>query len=234
MLWYKTWLETRSRFLIALVGCTVLCVQLVRTVPRSAAPDEPFLMLRGVHVALVFVWTMGVTLLFMGGLLRERALASSSFTLSLPVSRFRLMSVRVGMGLVQALALAVFPWIGMLVAAHVAINANSLSLAGFQIFLLLGGGIVFMATSLLVSSLVEGEYTAPIVSFGGTIMLVYALSGKRLSPYSPWTFMMGMRYFHHQTPLVVQPIPWIYAGAFLAIAALVTLVSIKVIQQRDF
>jgi len=138
------------------------------------------------------------------------------------------------MGLVQALALAIFPWIGMLIAAHVAINATSLSLAGFQIFLLLGGGIVFMTMSLLISSLVEGEYTAPIVSFGATVMLVYELSGKRLSPYSPWTFMMGVGYFHHQTPLVFQPVPWIYAGAFLAIGALVTLVSIKVIEQRDF
>jgi hypothetical protein len=53
MLWYKAWLETRSRFLIALVGCTVLCVQLVRTVPRTAEADEPFLLLRGVHFTLV-------------------------------------------------------------------------------------------------------------------------------------------------------------------------------------
>jgi ABC-2 type transport system permease protein len=234
MLWYKAWLETRSRFLIALVGCTVLCVQLVRIVPRTAGPDETFLLLRGVHFTLVFVWTMGVTLLFIGGLLRERAVGSSSFTLSLPVSRFRLMSVRVGMGIVEALALAVIPWAGMLVAAHVAIKVTSLSLAGFQIFLLLGGGIVFMMTSLLVSSLVEGEYTAPIVSFGATIMLVYALSSKRLSPYSPWTFMMGIGYFHRQTPLAIPPIPWIYAGAFLAIAALIAIVSIKVIQRCDF
>jgi len=25
MLWYKAWLETRSRFILALVGCTALC-----------------------------------------------------------------------------------------------------------------------------------------------------------------------------------------------------------------
>jgi hypothetical protein len=144
------------------------------------------------------------------------------------------MSVRLGVGLMQAVALAIFPWIGMLVAAHVPINVSSLSLAGFQIFLLLGGGIVFMATSLLISSLVEGEYTAPVVSFGGIVLVVYALSGKRLSPYSPWTFMTGIGYLPHRTPLVVEPIPWIHAGAFLVVAALMTLVSINVIRRHDF
>jgi hypothetical protein len=234
MLWYKAWLETRSRFLIALVGCTVLCVQLVRITPQIGEPNEGLVMLHGFNAALVFIWIMGVTLLMMGGLLREKALGSCSFTLSLPVSRFRLTSVRLGMGILQAIALAIVPWIGMLFAAHVASQADAISRASFEVFLLLGGGIVFLATSLLVSSVVEGEYTAPIVSFGGIIMLVYALSSKRLIPYSPWAFMMGLAYFHRQTPFVIGPIPWFHAGAFVAIAALLTMVSIKVIQRRDF
>jgi ABC-2 type transport system permease protein len=234
MLWYKAWLETRSRFLIALVGCTVLCVQLVRITPKIGEPNEQLVMLHGVNAALVFIWIMGVTLLMMGGLLREKALGSCSFTLSLPVSRFRLTSVRLGMGILQAIALAIIPWIGMLFAAHVASQADAISRASFEVFLLLGGGIVFLATSLLVSSVVEGEYTAPIVSFGGIIILVYALSSKRLIPYSPWAFMMGLGYFHRQTPFVIGPIPWLRAGVFVAIASLLTLASIKVIQRRDF
>jgi ABC-2 type transport system permease protein len=142
--------------------------------------------------------------------------------------------VRLGMGILQAIALAIVPWIGMLFAAHVASQADAISRASFEIFLLLGGGIVFLATSLLISSVVEGEYTAPIVSFGGIIMLVYALSSKRLIPYSPWAFMMGLVYFHRQTPFVIGPIPWLRAGAFVSIAALLTILAIKVIQRRDF
>jgi ABC-2 type transport system permease protein len=234
MLWYKAWLETRSRFLIALVGCIAFCMQLILMTPGTKEPNESILMLVGVHQALVFLWIMGVTLLMMGGLLREQAIGSSSFTLSLPVSRLHLMSVRLGMGLMQAIALAILPWIGMLLAAHVAVHTSTLSLAGIHIVLLLGGGVVFLAASLLVSSIVEGEYTAPIVGFGGIIMLVYALSGKRLVPYSPWAFMMGLGYFHRQTPLAVGPIPWLHAAVFVAIAALLAMISIKVIEERDF
>lgn len=234
MLWYKAWLETRSRFLIALLGCIAFCLQLILVAPRTKEPNEPLFMLLGVHQALVFLWIMGVTLLMMGGLLREKALGSSSFTLSLPASRSRLMSVRLGMGLMQATALAILPWIGMLLAAHVPGEAKPISQASFHVFLLLGGGVVFLATSLLVSSLVEGEYTAPIVGFGGIIMLVYALSDRRLVPYSPWAFMMGLGYVHRQTPLVVSPIPWLHAAVFVAIAWLLVMISIKVIQERDF
>ena len=234
MLWYKAWLETRSRFLIALVGCVAFCVRLVLILPRGGQPNESFLMLYGVHQGLVFVWILGVTLLMMGGLLRENAIGSSSFTLSLPVSRSRLTLVRTGMALVQATLLAIVPWISMLLTLNIAGRAHAIPQAGFHIFLLLGGGVVFLAASLLISSLVEGEYTAPIVTFGVIIMLVYALSGKKLIPYSPWAFMMGFGYIDRERPFLVGPVPWFHAAAFAVIAALLTMIAIRVIQQRDF
>ena len=43
------------------------------------------------HQLLVIMWVLAVTLVMMGGLLREKALGSSAFTMALPVSRRRLM-----------------------------------------------------------------------------------------------------------------------------------------------
>jgi ABC-type transport system involved in multi-copper enzyme maturation permease subunit len=42
--------------------------------------------------------------------------------------------------------------------------------------LLVGGGLFFFAVALLVSSLIEGEYTAPVVSFG--IVLAIAVGSS--------------------------------------------------------
>jgi ABC-2 type transport system permease protein len=234
MLWYKAWLESRWRFLIAVAGCVALCVQLVLATPRSHDANETLLLLHGVHQGFSFIWMLAVTLLMMGGLLRENAIGSAAFTLSLPVSRMHLTCVRLAMGLAQGIVLAVTSWAGMLFAAHVAGRMVYISQAGFHIFLLLGGGVVFVALAFLISSLVESAYTAPIVSFGVMIMLLYELSKRRLVPYSPWTFMLGFPYFRHQSPILERPLPLAPAGIFLGVAILLVLVSIKLIDERDF
>ena len=234
MLWYKAWLETRSRFLIALVGSVALCSRMVVIFLRNGAPSQLSQVLHATHETLAAVWLLAVTLIMMGGLLREKAAGSSWFTLSLPVSRLRLMSVRIGMGLMEAILLAILPWIAMLFAAKVADKTHFISQASIHVFLLLSGGVLFLAAAYLISSFVEGEYTAPIVSCGAIIMLAYLLSDDKLRPYSPWAFMLGSEYFHWRTAEFVGPISWMHAGVFFAIAALMTLVSIKLIQRRDF
>jgi hypothetical protein len=234
MLWYKAWLETRSRFLIALVGSVALCSRLVVIFLRKGAPNQLSQVLHATHETLAPVWLLAVTLIMMGGLLREKAVGSSSFTLSLPVSRLRLMSVRIAMGLAEAILLAILPWIAMLFYAKVAGETHFIAQASIHVFLLLGGGVLFLAASFLISSFVEGEYTAPIVSCGAIIMLAYLLDDDKLRPYSPWAFMLGSEYFHWRTAQFVGPISWIHAGVFVAIAALMTLISIKLIQWRDF
>jgi ABC-2 type transport system permease protein len=234
MLWYKAWLETRSRFLIALVGSTALCSRLVVVFLSRGVPNQLSQVLHATHETLAPVWLLAVTLIMMGGLLREKAVGSSSFTLSLPVSRLRLMSVRIAMGLMEASLLAILPWIAMLFYAKVAGKTHFIAQAGIHVFLLLGGGVLFLAASFLISSFVEGEYTAPIVSCGAIIMLAYLMSDDKLRPYSPWAFMLGSEYFHWRTAQFAGPISWIHAGVFVAVAGLITLVSIKLIQWRDF
>src|SRR5580704_2949555 len=214
MLWYKAWLETRSRFLIALVGSVALCSRLVVIFLRTGAPSQLSQVLHATHETLAAVWLLEVTLMMMGGLLREKAVGSSSFTLSLPVSRLRLMSVRIAMGLAEAILLAILPWIAMLFYAKVAGKTHFIAQASLHVFLLLGGGVLFLAASFLISSFVEGEYTAPIVSCGAIIMLAYLMSDDRLRPYSPWAFMLGSEYFHWRTALFVGPISWVHAGVF--------------------
>jgi hypothetical protein len=238
MLWYKAWLETRSRFIIAIVGCTALCsmwiVEFSKLTASSREATGLSYLLHAIHEVLALVWVLSVILLMMGGLLQEQAVGTSSFTLTLPVSRFRLTSVRIVMGLAQAFVLTVVPWLVMLFVAGSAGKTYPISQVCFHIFLLWSGGTVFVALAVLVSSIVEGQYTAPIVSIGMSVLLVNALKAKRLNPYSPWEFMVGSEYFQRPTGLLSGQFPLLHAAAFCAVAILLLCLSIGVIQQRDF
>ncbi len=238
MLWYKAWLETRSRFLISLVGMVALCSVFVlhgdRNVIDEVSPDYYNYVFFAGHQILVMMWALAVTLIMMGGLLRERATGSSAFTLALPVSRARFMLVRIGMGLAQAVVLAIVPWVAMFMIGDIFGKTHSASQAAFYLLLLLGGGLVFFAMAVLISSLISGEYTAPVVSFGAVIVTAVALSSATLRRYNPWEFMNGSAYLNRQTNLLVLPVPWLQAAIYVFLAGLLLALSVRVIQQKEF
>ena len=238
MLWYKAWLETRSRFLISLVGMVALCSVFVLHGDRDAIYEVPanyynYVLFAG-HQILVMMWVLAVTLTMMGGLLREKAAGSAAFTLALPVSRGRLMMVRICTGLIQAATLAIAPWVAMFSAGSIFGKTHSVSQAAYYLVLLLGGGLLFFGMAVLVSSLIGGEYTAPVVSFGAVIITAVALSGAALRHYSPWGFMTGSEYLNRQTNLLLLPIPWLQAVIYIFLAGLLLAISVGAIQRREF
>jgi ABC-2 type transport system permease protein len=238
MLWFKAWLETRSRFLICLIGITALCSFAVYHGDRQAlsytTPDYYRYVLFNGHAMLSESWVLAVTLLMMGGLVREKAAGTSSFTLALPVSRRRLMAVRTGMGLFQAFALAIVPSVAMFLIGSVAGKTHSVTQATFCLLLLLGGGLLFFALALLISSLVEGEYTAPVVSFGILIAIATLFSDRSLRSYSPLAFITGFEYLDKHTWLLIGPIPWLHIATYLLLAAALIIASVKVIERRQY
>jgi len=106
--------------------------------------------------------------------------------------------------------------------------------AGLQVFLLLAGGSVLLTLALLLSVLIEGEYTAPITSLGIIILFSYTFSGKDFLAYSPISFMTGLRYFAPISGTLTGPVPWLPALAFITAAVCLFAVSVKVIERRDF
>ena len=238
MLWYKTWLETRARFLISLLGIVALCSLMVYNGNKYTWPyttvDYYYGVLQSGHALLCIMWVLAVTLLLMGGLVRERAAGTAPFTLALPVSRGRLMAVRVSMGLLQAIALAMVPWCAMFLIGGLTGKAHSIPQAVFHLALLAGGGMVFFGTALLISSLVEGEYTAPVVSLGLVLATAVVLSDGGLRAYSPWEFIVGSQYLERSSKLLIGPIPWMRIGISILVGALFAALSLKLVQRRDF
>jgi hypothetical protein len=193
-----------------------------------------YTVLHGTHSLLAIMWILATTLLMMGGLLREKAVGASLFTLALPVSRTQLMKARIGVGLLQALVLVLVPWIAMFWIATTTGKTHSVSQALFHVVLLVGEGLVFFALALLVSSLVEGEYTAPVVSYGIVLTIMVTLNSGPLRGCSPWLFLIGADYFDRHTSLLIGPIPWLQAAAYLVLAAILVTISVRVIQKREF
>jgi len=239
MLWYKAWLETRSRFLISLFNIVALCSFNVYHGNEGAMPytkiEYYYVVLHGGHSMLCMLWVLAVTLLAMGGLLREKAVGTAPFTLALPVSRVRLVAVRISMVLGEAMALVIVPWIAMFLIGTLNGKTHSVEQAFFHMVLLGGGGVAFLGTALLISSLVEGEYTAPLVTFGVLIGISVALgSTSSLHVYSPIEFIRGTEFLDTHTRLLTGPIPWLRIVAYVLTGGLLVALSTKAVQARDF
>jgi ABC-2 type transport system permease protein len=215
-----------------------LCSFIVYHDDRDALPYTTpayyYNVLQGGHALLCMMWVLGVTLLAMGGLLREKAVGTAPFTLALPVSRARLMAVRVSVVLGEAIALAVVPWTAMFLIRSFAGKTHSIQQAFFHVALLAGGGMVFFGTALAASSLVEGEYTAPVVTFGAVLGVSVVLNGSSLHVYSPMEFILGLEYLDRHTRLLTGPIPWLRIGANVLAGALLVALSAKAVKERDF
>jgi hypothetical protein len=237
MLWYKAWLETRARFLICFVGMVALCgwnVYRMEDIATSVNLAYYYSVLHGGHTQLAMMWLLAVNFTTMGGLLREKAVGAASFTLALPVSRARMMGVRVAVSLVQSAALIVIPWIVMFAIGSLFGKTHSVSQALYHVVLLAGGGVLYYAIALLASSVVEGEYTAPIVSFGIVVVLASVLDGPVYRRYSPLYLMMGGSHYDAHAGLLIGPVPWIQIGIYGLLAACLVLASVKAMQLREF
>ncbi|MGH9385322.1 MAG: hypothetical protein ACRD2N_13655 [Vicinamibacterales bacterium] len=134
MLWYKSWLETRSRFLIGLVLLMASAIGAVYTYPQvlKLMPMVPnikaegeigrrimemaelsrqyrgFIWAQWYRQNLPQMWTIFALLLATGGLLAQGA-KGTVFTLSLPESRHRLVGIRAATGLIELFILTLVP-----------------------------------------------------------------------------------------------------------------------------
>lgn len=236
MLWYKNWLETRSRFLTSLAVLPFLSAIFVYHAQGMIRPEWKTDFNRLMYIDqqfIVMMWILAVVLLGMGGIVREKAIGTSSFTLAFPVSRTRLMAVRVGMGMLQSIVLALVPWATVFAVSSAAKMPILVTQVAFYCLLLVGGGLVYFALAILISSLVSGEYTAPAVAFG-VVLSSAVLFDVWLQRFNVWRLVTGDFSLDRNTYLLTEPLPWMGLIASLSIATLMLLVSIVAVQRREF
>jgi ABC-2 type transport system permease protein len=236
LLWYKAWLETRARFVTSLLALTLFCGLFVHHALGQIRPEWKSDFHRLLYVTQEFMailWIMSVLLVGMGGIVHEKAVGTSSLSLSFPVSRGRLQHTRVGVGILQVVVLGVVPWLTIFM---VSVHANMpvlITQVGFYVALLVSGGLVYYAMAILVSSLIEGAYTAPAVAIGLVFLSVIVLDSwfKRVSL---WGFLTGAFYIDKKTFELTGHFPWLGTLVCIGAATLMLVASTKAVQRHEF
>ena len=177
-------------------------------------------------------------LLGVGGLLRERDFGSATFTLSLPVSRLRLVSVRAVLGLVQVVALSLLPALLIPVLSPAAGQLYPWSQAmRYAVLWAVAGALIFMM-GFLASSLFGGEYTAPLVA----LLALFVYSALSDLPFFERHSLdihdimsgEGMPYFQSNASILTGPLPWITLAIILLIVFSLVALAGAITRQQDF
>jgi hypothetical protein len=236
MLWYKSWLETRWRFVIGLVilVCSAAAIvfahpEVMKLMPLARETNVPGEIGRRIREAAEllrdyrgYVWsewmrdqlvrlgTLFAVLLGAGGLLSQRS--GTLFTLSMPVSRNRLLAVRSATGLAQWLVLAFVPSLVIpLLSPSVGqtYRVADVLAHGACAFVV---GSVFFSLSLLLSTVFDDVWRPLLIALAVAIGLGIAEQAFRgVADYGLFRAMGGESWFRS------GELPW---GGLLAAAAL--------------
>ncbi|MGH7783539.1 MAG: hypothetical protein ACREO5_06845, partial [Candidatus Binatia bacterium] len=175
----------------------------------------------------------------LGGLLREQAHRTAVFTLTLPVSRLRLLVTQIVVGISELAVLSLLP----------AILIPSLSLLVYQSYplgealhfsiLWFGCGSIIFAASFFLSVVLPGEYTAPVACYIALMLQALIAVWTPLRPYRLnllWT--MGefgtMRWDPQLNALIGAPLPWWRLLTVMLIAFGMLVFATRIAQRQDF
>jgi hypothetical protein len=205
----KAWLETRSRFFTGLAATVAVCAfwtlghsWVVNQWHRDAIahPEwkNPAWLLRAIDDYPFFIhhfvfadmfqkiWVVTAVLLGIGGLMREASNGTVGFTLSLPVSRARLFITRLTVALLELCALCATAVLLLGILSALMGLDYPITHALWYSVLITTGGLVFLAGSLLVTELVEGDYTPVLISLGGVGLIYFVMQPYLDGLAVPW------------------------------------------------
>jgi hypothetical protein len=255
MLWYKAWLETRWRFVIGLVLLVFSAAVAVIAYPRlvKLLPLVPTVEVSGelgrrikeaadlmrdyrgyvwsqwVRQSMTQLLTLFAVLLGTGGLLSQTPRGGAMFTLSLPVSRNRVLAVRAATGLAELLALAfvpplLFPMLSPAVGETYGIGDALVHGA----CLFIAGAVVFSLAFLLSTVFTDVWRPALIAGCAATVLGICEPFFPDLARYSLFATMDGEVYFRG------GGLPWLGLLASTAASVAMLYTATRNIARQDF
>jgi hypothetical protein len=251
MLWRKAWRETRWRFLIGLglllcsAAATVFTYPQVQKLLPLLSKDVPGELGRRIRESVElarsyrgFVWanwyrqnssqmvTLFAALLGTAGVLSRSA--GSLFTLSLPVSRERLLGVRAAAGLAELFALAFVPSLVIPLLSPSIGESYEVSRALIHGLCLFAAAAVFFSLAFLLSTMFSDPWRPLLIALG--IALAIALAGQlfRTPLLGVFRVMSGEEYFRGAR------VPWTGLLASAAVASALHYGAVRNFARRDF
>ena len=242
MIWGKTWLESRGRFLLTTIMLALTVVWWILDADRQMARyDIKPAMTFTRYVSIVYggqvqlFWVASCIILGLGGLVREHAQGTAQFTLVLPISRQRWMAMRAAVAAAEAAVLALVPVIAIPIAATLIGRSyppwEALKFSALLFF----SGIVFLSLSLLYSSVLPGDVAAV---GAGAVSVYLAFNSQNFFYY--WfpsfnvsRFMSGFEFLDLRTGFLTGW-PWFGIIASLSFASVLFWVAMQMIRRQDF
>jgi len=255
MLWYKSWLETRWRFVIGLLLLALSALatvfaypQVVKLLPMVSNVDLSGELGRRVaesaalaHDYRGYVWsqwfgqkltqqcTLFAVLLGTGGLLAQSSGGGALFTLSLPVSRNRLVGVRAATGLAELLALAFVPSLLLPMFSPAVGQTYGIGHTLVHSACMFVAGSVFFSLAFLLSTVFSDVWRPLLIVLCAAILL--ALSEyvfPDLARFSPFRVMSAEVYFRG------GGLPWLGLLASAALSVVMLYLATRNIARQDF
>lgn len=240
MLWYKMWRESLTRFAISAAALLWMCGAVVVLQQRVRAhADEPLsyahYIWSAVYKANVLdLFILLVIVLGLGGVLQERAQGTVGFTLSLPVSRWRLTAVRAATGFMQVAILALLPALLIPLLSPFVGEAYPFARALQFSVLWAGCGMVIFALSFFFSVVLPGAYSPAIASIAGVLTFSAVAELPLFERYPALDLVETM----HGTQLSISagatPLPWLSLGLYVLVALCLVGATSNITARRDF
>jgi len=255
MLWYKAWLETRWRFLIGLALLILSATGTVFAYPRvvgllAAGPKveatgelgrrvmEAIELSRSYHgyvwaqwfrQNLPQMWTLFAVLIGTGGLLSQGAGGGALFTLSLPVTRERLLAIRAATGLGELLVLAFVPSLFLVVFSPAIGQSYGLGDALVYSTCIFVAGTTFFSLAFLLSTVFSDVWRPALLACLVAVCLaVSAEVVRELWRFSILRVMTAEMYFREGR------VPWLGLVASAALSVAMLYAAARNISRQDF
>lgn len=255
MLWYKSWLETRWRFIIGLAllvcsaaGAVFTYPAVIKLMPlasrvefggeigrRVAEAIELTREYRGyfwsqwIRQDFQHAWTLFAVILGSGGLLAQASGGGALFTLSLPASRSRVLGVRAATGLAELLVLAVIPFLIVPLLSPAIGESYPVGDALIHAACLFVAGAVFFSLACLLSTVFSDLWRPLLIALGIAIGLGFVDQLFRDGmPLSIFRVMSAESYFRSGV------LPWPGLLATAALSATLLYAAAANLERQDF
>ena len=254
MLWYKSWLETRSRFLIGLVllmGSAIGAVytypqvlKLMPMVPTIKADGEigrrimeaaalareyrGYIWSQWYRQNLPQIWTIFAVLLAVGGPFAQGS-KGALFTLSLPASRHRVVAIRAATGLLELLVITLVPALLVSLLSPAIGQTYSVGEAFAHALCLFIAGAAFYSLAFLLSTVFNDIWRPLLIALG--IAMVLALCEQvpiDIARYGIFHVMSGEVYFR------TGGLPWVGLIGTATLSAAMLYAAAATTLRRDF
>ena len=237
MLWYKGWLETRFRLLFTLGFIAFFMVTVQHSAQNSAAsvPHASAAVLNAATFGNAILLLMIYAMLAGAGIVTQPSFqaakgihGSTLFTLSLPVSRLRLLAVRAAIGWLEGAAEVAILCCGMwFLSPLIRRMATPTEMAEYAATLIVCGSALYFL-SVLLATFLDDQWRV-----WGTMIAGAALFWLSRHVSLPASIDI-VQAIGKGSPLIAHAIPWAAMDFSLALAAIFFFAALKVVQTREY